>query len=154
MHNVNTTKLMYSEVLGVLITLSDHYINKLPEDLMELIIENSDSNYLPVIAECKRIEEQNISKSARAFLTMLKLKYWCETEDEKKELLKILKTNEDVKNKKYSYEDLFNNNNNRINNSKMENIKSDSADKSVSLTEIKKETIFTKIINWIKKIFK
>lgn len=105
-----------AEVLSVLLALGDKYINKLPSTVMQYLIQNSDKNLMPNIDANKRIEEQNISKDARAFLTMLKLKYWCKSEDEKKELLSLLGTNEkkqqEEMNVKYNPNNLFNNTNN------------------------------------------
>ena len=105
-----------AEVLSVLLALGDKYINKLPSTVMQYLIQNSDKNLMPRIDANKRIEEQNISKDARAFLTMLKLKYWCKSEEEKNELLNLLDMNEkkqqEEMNIKYNPNNLFNNPNN------------------------------------------
>lgn len=88
MDNINT------EVLGVLMALGSKYINKIPADVMKQITNNSDITKIPYIDPNKRIEEQNISKEARAFLTVLKLKYWCKSEEEKNRLIALLQENE------------------------------------------------------------
>ena len=101
-----------TEVLAVLMALGDKYISKIPTQVMQYITDNSDAEQMPYIDPNKRIEEQNISKDARAFLTMLKLKYWCKSEEEKENLLKLLDINEKKQqeeiNKKYNPNNLFN----------------------------------------------
>ena len=82
-----------AEILGVLLALGDKYINKLPSSVMEYLTKNSNMSDIPYIDQQKRIEEQNISKDARVFLTMLKLKYWCKSEEEKEILLNLLNEN-------------------------------------------------------------
>ena len=72
-----------SEVLSVLMCLGNEYVNKIPKHVIQYLLLNSNLKKLPPIDPNKRIEEQNISKDARAFLVMLKLKYWCENEKEK-----------------------------------------------------------------------
>ena len=42
----------------------------------------------------KPLQEQNISKDARVLLTILKLQYFCETEEEKENLVQMLRDNE------------------------------------------------------------
>ena len=90
-------RLINAEVLGVLMALGDKYINKIPSQVMEYITHNCDMNSIPAIDVNKRIEDQNISKEARSFLTVLKLKYWCKSEDDKNALLKLLDENEKKK---------------------------------------------------------
>ena len=90
----NNNNKVNAEILGVLMALGDKYINKLPSSVMQYLIQNSDKNLIPNIDKNKRIEEQNISKDARIFLTMLKLKYWCVSEDDNEHLLKLLGMNE------------------------------------------------------------
>lgn len=113
-NNMNNEK-VNSEVLCVLMALGDTYVNKIPSQVMQYLIKNSKKDYIPEIDKNKRIEEQNISKEARVFLTMLKLKYWCKTEEEKEVLLNILNENEKKQQKeiseKYNPDNLFKKNN-------------------------------------------
>lgn len=87
-----------AEILGVLLALGDKYINKLPSSVMEYLTKNANMSEIPYIDQQKRIEEQNISKDARVFLTMLKLKYWCKSEEEKEILLNLLNENDKKQN--------------------------------------------------------
>lgn len=107
---IKDNKKINTEVLAVLMTLGDKYINKIPSSVMRYLTNNSDMANMPNIDANKRIEEQNISKDARAFLTMLKLKYWCRSEEEKKELLELLEKNEKKQKEvmeKYNPDNLF-----------------------------------------------
>ncbi len=88
-------KKVATETLGILSVLGTEYVNKLPKDLMEFIIDNADQENTPSIDPNIRIEENpNVSKDTRVFLTMLKIKYWTDSEEEKKDILNILKENE------------------------------------------------------------
>lgn len=113
-------KKVNAEILSVLMTLGDKYINKIPHSVVEYLIQNSNMEDMPSIDKNKRIEEQNISKDARVFLTMLKLKYWCKSEEEKEILLKLLNENEEKQKQKmqekYNSDNLFKNENRKKNN--------------------------------------
>ena len=89
-----------AEILGVLMALGYNYISKIPENIIQYLIKNCDVYKIPPIDINQRIEEQNVSDEARAFIIMLKLKYWCKTEKEKEDLIKVLSENE----KKYQEE--------------------------------------------------
>ena len=87
-----------AEVIGVLMALGNRYISKIPTSVIKYFIDNCDKNSIPSIDPNKRIEELNISKDARILLTVLKLKYWCKSDEEKENLMKILNENEKKKN--------------------------------------------------------
>jgi len=88
-------KKVATETLEILSVLGTEYVNKLPKDLMDFIIDNADHENAPSIDPNIRIEENpNVSKDTRVFLTMLKIKYWTDSEEEKKDILNILKENE------------------------------------------------------------
>lgn len=87
-------KKVATETLEILSFLGEEYVNKLPKDLIDFIIDNADHENTLSIDPNIRIEENpNVSKDTRVFLTMLKLKYWTNSE-EKKDILNILKENE------------------------------------------------------------
>ena len=86
-------KELYSEVLGVLLALGTDYTSRLPKELVDFLVKECDTYKIPTINKNKRIEEQNVSADCRAFLTMFKLKYWCETQEERNELLNLLQAN-------------------------------------------------------------
>ena len=129
---------VYSEIVGVLIALGNKYIKKIPSKIMSFLMENCDYSNIPLIDRNKRIEEQKISEDARMFLTMLKLKYWCDSESEKNELVKKLKDSEEEYQQKlkekYNPDLLFKNA--KTNNSNVRNEKKDTA---IQASMIKKE---------------
>ena len=83
-----------AEILGVLMGLGIDYINKLPESLMDYLTKNCDKERIPQIDRNKSIEKQPISREARSFIIMLKLQYWCNSIEEREEIIKKLKENE------------------------------------------------------------
>ena len=83
-----------AEVLGVLMGLGIEYINKVPESLMDYLTKNCDKESIPQIDRKKPIDEQPISREARSFIIMLKLQYWCNSAEEREEIIKKLKENE------------------------------------------------------------
>ena len=86
---------VYSEGYAVILALGEDYINRLPNDVFEFIKNKSHAVDMPSIDENKALDEQGLSKEALAMIAMLKLEYWCETPEEKTELLQYLETNEE-----------------------------------------------------------
>ena len=86
---------VYAEVHAVLSALGGEYLRKTPQNVLNVIAEKRDKQYKINIDENKPLEEQNLSKEAIAMLAALKLDYWCETKEEKKELQDLLKLNEE-----------------------------------------------------------
>ena len=75
---MNDIKSVNAEVLAVLTALGDSYLSKLPIDLIEYLMNNSDKTKTIHIDTNKKIQEQNISKEALAFLSIIKMKYFCD----------------------------------------------------------------------------
>ena len=96
------------------------------------------------------LEKQNVSKKALSMVALIHLNYWCDSVEEKNELKKIFKENEEEKNKKlreeYSIENLFNKNMNKIDNQSNEELKTN------ALMEVKEENIIKKIFTFYKII--
>lgn len=84
----------YSEVYAVLTALGDKYIQKTPVEFLNFIVDNRDHDYVVKIDENIPLEMQNLSEETTAIIAMLKLDYWCETEQEKADLSAILEMNE------------------------------------------------------------
>jgi len=80
-------------------------------------------------------------------LTILELNYWCNSEEEKKELLKELNENEEQAKKelyeKYNPDNIF----------KTKNEEKDEKQEELALVEYKEKNIFKKIIDKIYYIF-
>ena len=138
-----------AEILGVLMALGYNYINKIPKNVMKHLTENCDVYKIPSIDKNKRIEEQNISDEARAFITMLKLKYWCKTEKEKKDIIKKLSENE----KKYQEELQQKYNVNNIFDNKKSKEKTEKQNTNIAIIESKKINFIIQLLNKIKNLF-
>lgn len=85
---------VYSEVYATIFALGDEYVDKTPIDVMDFFDEERDEDYLPEIDQNKALNEQGLEEDTVTIIAMLKLNYWCETEEEKAEFLAFLKTNE------------------------------------------------------------
>lgn len=144
------TKETYSELYQILNLLGNEYIDKLPKSLFNMLEEKRDINYNPQYTDDIPLDKQNIKKETISIIALLHLNYWCENENEKLELKKILKNNEDryqqeLRNK-YNPDDIFKKHN------EDKNVTDNDIQNEVALVEYK-ESIFKKFINKIKNIF-
>lgn len=143
------SKVINAELLGVLIALGNNYIKKLPSNMIDYLRDNCDVNKIPIIDKNIGIEDQNISEETRMILIAIKLKYWCSSEAERKDIFRKMKMAEgEYKNKiekQYSKDEFFGKYNLNISETESENEK---------LVNIKKKNIIFKIIDKIKRLFK
>lgn len=84
----------YAEVDEILELMEDTYKFKIPEKLRELFKKEKLQNYSPNIDLKISLDEQNLQRETFSILAMLNLKYWCEDEKEKQELMTIYKKND------------------------------------------------------------
>lgn len=132
-----------SELYCLLNYFPQSYIYKLPRKLLELIKQNSDSKYIIQVDTNLPLNAQNISQKTKTILLVLKYNYWS-TEIEKQHIAEQLYKNEEIYQKEL--QELYDPNNLLKN-------KRDTSSTSTAVIEYK-ESIFTKIRNWIKRIFK
>lgn len=137
----------YAEILEIIKNMEQHYKDKIPVKLIEFFEENKDSNYQYNIDKINENQNMAFSQKTIDLLAMLQLKYLA-TEEEK-ELLKDALDKNDIKyqtemREKYNTDNLFRNKNNQIN---------QDTTNPVAMMEYK-ETIFTRIINRIKRLFR
>ena len=142
------TEHTFSEVYKVIDLLGREYKEKLPSKLLKFIDDNRDKECIIIIDPDESMLEQDISEEARDFLAYLDLEYWCD-EEEKKKLIKQYKDNEEkLQNQlkeKYDVEQIFEKRRNAI----------EENNERKDLVEYKeKKNVFSKIINFFKKIFK
>ena len=139
------TRKIYSEVYEILILLGNRFINKLPNKLFELIQKEKSNLYNPKYNLDIPLENQDVKEETIAIIALFKLKYWCESEEEKKELEYIFQKNEEIYQEKlkekYDYEKLFN----------KKKLVNEHKVKNTSMIKYK-ENILKTIINKIKKI--
>ena len=96
--------------------------------------------------------DQNLKRETIVLLAILNLNYWCDTPEEKQEILDELANNEKEKQElleKYNPDNLFKNKQNDV----IENEKTIDT-QEVSLVEYKKQGIFKRILDKITKFFK
>lgn len=145
------TQQIYSEVYQIIELLGDRYINKLPRSLFVMLQEKRDITYNPIYSFDKPLIEQKIKKESIAMICLIYLNYWYKNEEEKKEILQMLKNNEDKHqeelNEKYNPDNLFKKDKVKIVTREPEETKEE-----VSMVQYK-ESILKKILNKIRSIF-
>lgn len=89
--------LAYSEVDEILNNLEDEYVEKIPMKIRQFFKETKNKEYKPIIRTDVPLEEQNLKRETIILLAILNLNYWCESEEEKQELLNSFSKNEELK---------------------------------------------------------
>lgn len=141
------TMMAYSEVYEILNLLDKEYKEKVPDKVRTFFEEERLKDYKPEINVDIPLIDQNLKRETITLLAILNLNYWCDTPEEKQEILNELSNNEKEKQElleKYNPDNLFKNkqNENTINT------------QEVSLVEYKKQGIFKRILDKITKFFK
>lgn len=134
----------YSEVLEILKYISKEDYEKIPNSKIELFETNHNKEYIFKYNPNKTLDEQNVSKTAKAIIAILFRDYWA-TEIQKEKI--ITKQNydrmqlEEKKKERYNPDNLFNNNEKKI------NLDGTKQEPKLDLIEIKN-------IKWYKKVWK
>lgn len=134
-------KRAFSEVDAFLTTLGKSYINKIPNDILDVIKSEKDESYKVKIDPDISIESQDFSREAISIILWLNLEFFCN--DEQKELLEKIYSNnqklyEKEQKEKYSVENIFPKNN----------------EKNNSLVKKEKQNLFKRILKYINNLFK
>ena len=141
----------YKEVFEILKQIPNADYNKIPKEKIELYKTMQDKNYNFKYDPSKTLDEQNVSKRAKAIIGLLFRDYWA-TDTQREKILAKQKYErqriEEEKAQNYKYEDLFKTNGTVIQQTEIK----DNVEK-ISLVEYK-ENIFTKLLNKIKSVFK
>lgn len=134
----------YSEVLEILKYISKEDYEKIPNSKIELFETNYNKDYIFKYNPNKTLDEQNVSKTAKAIIAILFRDYWA-TEIQKEKI--ISKQNydrmklEEERKARYNSNNLFKNNEKRI--------IMDNTEKEEELALIE-----TSDIKWYKKVWK
>lgn len=138
----------YREVFEILKYIPKADYDKIPNEKIELYKTMQDKNYNFKYDPSKTLDEQNISKRAKAIIGLLFRDYWA-TEIQRQKILAKQKYErqkiEEEKSKNFQYGDIFKNI------SQKEDITNTIPNNT--LVEYK-ESVFTRILNKIKNIFK
>ena len=146
----NEQRESYTEVLTILNYMETEYQEKIPKKLIDFFERNSAKDYKFDIDLAIPLKEQELKAKTLSLLAMLNLNYWCNSDEEKQELIKHYSENEkkyqEELRKKYNPDNLFKKHNqeNKIEENIVKN--------EVALVEYK-ESIFKRFINRIKNIF-
>ena len=145
---MDNSSLAYSEVCTILNMLEDEYKERVPKNVMDFFEEERDKEYNPIIDVNIPLKKQNLKRKTIVLLAILNLNYWCDSEEEKQEILDSFAKNEELKRLKekeltenYNINNLFN---------KIENTENKT---EVSLIEYKEQNFIQKIISKIKSSF-
>lgn len=134
----------YSEVLEILKYISKEDYEKIPNSKIELFETNHNKEYIFKYNPNKTLDEQNVSKTAKAIIAILFRDYWA-TEIQKEKI--ITKQNydrkqlEEKKKERYNSDNLFKNNEKKI------NLDGTKQEQKLALIEINN-------IKWYKKVWK
>ena len=105
----------YSEVLIILKHMNKELVSKIPQKLLDFFIKEADSNHTLSLDYAIPLKEQKLNKSTLPLLAMLLINYWCNTQEEKEELINKYFENEqkyqEQLREKYNPDFLFNKNN-------------------------------------------
>lgn len=138
----------YTEVLETLKNISQEDYNKVPKEKINLFEQNANKEYIFDYDSTKTLEEQNVSKIARAIIAILFRDYWAT--DEQRDKIKAFQNNKrqqiEEENKQKYNTDIFKNRTNIANESQ-----SGQAE-NMQLVEYK-ENIFKRILGFFKKMF-
>jgi len=137
-------KKVLTEVYEILKHLSSENLKKIPSNVINLIKDNMDENYIFNYDVSKSLQEQNISRDTVAVLSYINMEYLLN--DKQREFIDNLhKQNEEdleqQKREKYNSDNLSTNKNKTIN-------------KDTALIKYTKEKWYKKFINKIINIFK
>jgi len=141
------------EVDEVLSYLSEENLNKIPEDVRNLIKENKDKDYTWKFDETKELKDQDLSRDTIIILSYLNMEYLL-NEEQKKLMEQIHEFNErkqeKEKQEKYNEDNIFNN---KKENFEIQQQKQEQEQvENKSLVEYK-DSVFKRIINKIKSFF-
>lgn len=137
----------YTEIDNFIELLDENERNKIPERLRMFFKKKKDNNYKKEIDINIPIQYQNLKQETLAIIAILNLEYWCEDKEEKLRLKRIYFNNEEKyqKDLREKYNFTFN-----------AQIKSNekTTQKELAISKNKKNSIFSRLKELIKKIFK
>lgn len=85
----------YAEVDYIIHHMNEKYIEKVPEKLLEFFSRIKDPNYELYVDPRKPLQSQGLKKYTLEVIAILHVKYWCENEERKAELLTKMQENQE-----------------------------------------------------------
>ncbi len=152
---IQDSKIAYSEIYAIINLMEDQFIDKVPKKIKDFFEEERDKEYYPIIDVNIELDEQNLQRETIVLLAILKLNYWCDSEEEKQEILKSFSDNENLKIKeqqelyeKYNPDNIFK--------KKEQNtvVEDKEVVNSLSMVEYKKTNFIKKLLSKIRSLLK
>lgn len=135
------------EVLDILDNSDDSIYDKIPKHLIAFWQKNKSSTYKPKLDHSKPINEMILKDKTKDIITMIYLNYLCD-DIERENTIRVIRLNEQIyqekMRKKYNPDNIFKKHNKE---------KTEENVKDLILVK-EQESIFTKILNYVKKIFR
>lgn len=153
--------LKYSNACKEVLVLFDYFLDendlaKIPVKQIEHLEENANQQYTYLVDESKELEEQEISKEAKAIIVSLYKKYFTNNEQKKKidEIISIQDRQKNIvrTNKSGGFNNLDEVLKNKKCTKENENVENKSNEKNEKAL-IKSESIWQKIVNKVLKFF-
>lgn len=141
--------LAYAEIDEILNLLEDKYREKVPKKVRAFFKEEKMVDYTPTIDVNIPLIQQNLKRETIVLLAILNLNYWCDTSEEKQEILDELSMNEKEKQKlleKYNTDNLFK--------KRPEEKQKFAHTEELSVIEYKKPNFIQKLLSKIARLFK
>ena len=139
----------YSEVLEILKFISREDYNKIPKNKIELFETNANTEYKFTYNPNRTLDEQNVSKRAKAIIAILFRDYWATSIQKEKIIAKQEHDRMQIEKKKreiYSSDNLFKNH-------EKEKLIEDSINNAEFSIIEHKQNLFQKLINKIREKF-
>ena len=138
------------EVDEVLNHLSEEDLQKIPEDIRQIIEENKDKEYIWEYDETKEFKDQGLSRDTIIILSYLNMEYLLnqEQKDLMQQIYELNERKEEERAKQCFSENIFKNKQSQ------EEKKQETQQSPVGALVVYKESFFTKIVNKIKNFFK
>lgn len=155
----------FAEVLELLSFMDEESVSKVPKKLLNLFETHASKSYQKHLSPELPLEEQNISEKTISYLGILCLNYWCDSEEEKQDMLTQIRQNDIRREKelreKYSYDKMFNNQK-TTETVDIKNITSENKEQTIKHENLPMDyntlpwhkKIFSKIRTFFKNIFK
>lgn len=143
------TMMAYSEVYEILNLLNKEYKEKLPDELRAFFEEERLKDYKPEIDVNTSLIDQNLKRETIVLLAILNLNYWCDTPEEKQEILNEFSNNEKEIQEllvKYGPDNLFK----KETEEKQELVHTE----ELSVVEYKKQSFMQRLLDKIVRLFK
>lgn len=143
-------KQAYTEILNILNILGNNYSKKVPDKVKNYFQDNSSRDYKFNINSKINVSKQITNPITINLLGMLRYNYWCNSENEKQQLLQKFLDND--KRKEQQLKEKYNPDNIFKNKTKITIKQNQLVQDNFALAEVK-ENVFTKFIKKLKDIF-